>query len=559
METFSDGMVAMGRTLSAAVCRQAACSTKNLPTMVPAAKQNAIKKVLHNATLLVLTSLLALGGTARAATENWLEVRSPHFVVLSDSNEKQARHVADQFERVRSVFHVLFPKADVDPASPIIVVAVKDKKGFRALEPEAYLRKGQLDLAGYFLHAPDKNYVLLRLDVEGEHPFATVYHEYTHLLIDNSGVWLPLWLNEGLAEFFQNTEIHDKDAQIGEPSKDDILYLRQNRLMPLTTLLQVDVNSPYYHEEQKGSIFYAESWALTDFLEMTDRAAHTQRLTDYLALVNQNHDSLAAAQQVFGDLNQLQKMLESYIARDRFQYFTLSTATGLDEAAFKARPLTLPEAHAVCADLLAYNHRPGDARALLDSVLREDPNNVSAHETMGYLEFRAGNLEAARKWYEQAVKLDSQSFLAHYYFAAISMREGGASNEADVESSLRAAIKLNPKFAPAYDQLAVFYGMHHEKLPEAHVLNLQAIALEPGNLDYRLNTANVLMEAGRDADATAVLQQAMGIAKTPEELAMVQDHMARVHQFQAVGNQPTEANHAAGNRRPGMLGTSRQY
>ncbi len=499
-------------------------------------------KVLRNQILLLLISLLGLGGWARASSENWVEVRSPHFVVLTDSNEKQARHVADQLERVRSVFHVLLPKANVDPSSPIVVVALKDKKGFQALEPEAYLGKGRLDLAGYFLHAPDKNYVLLRLDVQGEHPFATVYHEYTHLLLENSGVWLPLWLNEGLAEFFQNTEITDRDAKVGEPSQDDILYLRQNRLVPLTTLLQVDVNSPYYHEENKGSIFYAESWALTDFLEMTDRAAHTQRLTDYVALVNRDHDSLAAAQQIFGDLNQLQKALESYVARNSFQYFTLSTATSVDDSAFKVRPLPLTEAKAVCADLLAYNQRTKDARALLDTVLRDDPNNVSAHETMGYLEFRAGNLPEARKWYEQAVKLDSQSFLAHYYFAAISMREGGSTNEADVESSLRTAIKLNPKFAPAYDQLAVFYGMHHEKLDEAHVLNLQAIALEPGNLTYWLNSANILMETGRDTDALAVLQKAVGLAKTPEQLALVQEHITQAQQFQTVRNQATEAN-----------------
>jgi tetratricopeptide (TPR) repeat protein len=376
---------------------------------------------------------------------------------------------------------------------------------------------------------------------KGEHPFATVYHEYTHLLLENSGVWLPLWLNEGLAEFFQNTEIHDNGAKVGEPSQDDILYLRQNRLVPLTTLLQVDVNSPYYHEENKGSIFYAESWALTDFLEMTDRAAHTQRLTDYVALVNRNHDSMAAAQQIFGDLNQLQKNLESYVARSTFQYFTLSTATGVDDAAFKVRPLPLPEAKAACADVLAYNHRTQDARVLLETVLRDDPNNVSAHETMGYLEFRAGNLEAARKWYEQAVKLDSQSFLANYYYAAISMEQGGSTNAADVELSLRTAIKLNPKFAPAYDRLAVFYGMHREKLDEAHGLNLQAIALEPGNLTFWLNTANVLVEAGRDAEAMAVLQKAEGLAKTPEELAIVRQQMTHLQQFQAGRTQATEA------------------
>jgi len=77
---------------------------------------------------------------AGAKTDSWLQVRTPHFVVLSNAGEKQALHVADQFERMRAVFHKRFPRAQVDAASPIIVIALKDKKDFQTLEPEAYLR-----------------------------------------------------------------------------------------------------------------------------------------------------------------------------------------------------------------------------------------------------------------------------------------------------------------------------------------------------------------------------------------------------------------------------------
>ena len=45
---------------------------------------------------------------------------------------------------------------------------------------------------------------------------------------------------------------------------------------------------------------------------------------------------------------------------------------------------------------------------------------------MGYLKFREGDMQAARKWYGEAVKLDSQSYLAHYYYAAMSMQSSGA-------------------------------------------------------------------------------------------------------------------------------------
>ena len=81
-----------------------------------------------------------------------------------------------------------------------------------------------------------------------------------------------------LAEFYQNTDIDDKEVHLVQPSAYDIQYLRQNRLVPLTTLLTVDHSSPYYHDEQKGSVFYAESWALTHYLEINDFEHKTQSI-----------------------------------------------------------------------------------------------------------------------------------------------------------------------------------------------------------------------------------------------------------------------------------------
>ena len=53
----------------------------------------------------------AMSAPGRDAADHWFEVRSQHFVVLTDSNEKQARRVADQFERMRAVFHIMMPTA----------------------------------------------------------------------------------------------------------------------------------------------------------------------------------------------------------------------------------------------------------------------------------------------------------------------------------------------------------------------------------------------------------------------------------------------------------------
>ena len=499
----------------------------------------------------VLLSFLLLGSSAitSAKTDSWVQVTTPHFIVLSDSNEKQARHVAGQFERMRAVFQKQLPRARVDAASPIIVLAMKDKKGFQDLEPAAYLARGQAELAGLFLRTPDKNYVLLRLDAEGEHPFATVYHEYTHFVMSRAD-WMPLWLNEGLAQFYENTDIGDKDVGLGKPSSENILLLRQKHLLPLSQLFAVDHNSPYYHEENKTSIFYAESWALTHYLEINDIQHNTQHLSEYLKMVGDKVDAVTAASRVFGNLDDLQKVLEKYVAQMSFFYLKMPGATQVDDASFELQGITLSQADTVRADFLAYNQRVKDSRAVLDRLLQENPNNVSACETMGYLAFRENKLDEGAKWYEQAVKLDSQSYLAQFYFAAISMREGAPSAErsARVESSLRAAIKLNPKFAPAYDLLASFYQMQRKNLDEALMLNLNAVTLDGGNMNFWLNRSNILMVMERPKDAVVVLNTALKFASDPAEVASIQNQINSIQVYQEGHDRAEAYNEAARER-----------
>jgi tetratricopeptide (TPR) repeat protein len=488
---------------------------------------------MWNRVLLLALLLFALFSPAVAKNDTWLQITSPHFVVVTNSGEKQGRRIADQFERMRSLFHTMFPKVQMKSSgAPIIVLAIQGEKGFRALEPQEYLAKGSLRLGGLFLQVPDKNYVLMQIDAEGEHPYSVIYHEYTHYLLRKSAEWMPLWMNEGFAEFYQNTDIHEKEASLGQPSPENISWLRQNPLLPLPTLLMVDHNSPYYHEENKGSIFYAESWALVHYIEISDLQQKTHRMVDYSNLLVQKVDPVTAATQAFGDLKKLQTDLNNYVQQVAFHYLKVPTTTEVDDSAFTSQTLTSAQSDSVRADFLAYNSRTSDAQALLDQVLQEDPKNVLAHETKGYLEFRQGHLEEAKKWYAQAVQLDSQSFLAHYYFAAMAMSSTSSTEEqAQIENSLRAAIKLNPSFTPAMDRLAVYLASRQRNLEEAHTLELNAITLEPANVGYRVNAANILMEMQQGQRAVEVLHAAAKIAKTPAESQAVDNTLMHAQDY----------------------------
>jgi hypothetical protein len=115
-------------------------------------------------------------------------------------------------------------------------------------------------------------------------------------------------------------------------------------------------------------------------------------------------------------------------------------------------------------------------------------------------------------------------------------------DDAEVESSLRAAIKLNPSFAPPFEGLAALEGMRHRNLDEAHLLTLKAVQLDPSNVAYRVTVANVLMQMERAKDAEAVLHQALRLAKTPKDTELVQNLLTQVEEYASEREQQSERN-----------------
>lgn len=481
------------------------------------------------AALLCACSLSALA----ASPTRWTEVQSPHFTVITDSSEKDARKVAGQLERMRALFQQLLPYAAGDAGLPITVFALKDRRGFEALEPAAYRVGGSLTLDGLFLRTNDRNYILLRLDhEESAHPFSTIYHEYTHFIMRTS-TWMPLWLGEGLAEFYQNTDIGEKMVRFGQPDPNDILYLREHKLIPVKQLFLIDHDSPYYHEEQKGSVFYAESWALTHLIEMGDFQKKTKRLHDYAKALASGAEPLAAAETAFGDLNGLQRELDAYVKGSDYRLFELAMAFPVDEASYKLTEVTTPGVDAIRADVMASDGRQKEATALLASVLVEDPTNAQAYETKGMMAMMAGRTEEGHEFYKRAVELDSNSYFANYSFAVSTLMLGKGVNDPQVEASLKKAIALEPKFAPSYDALSNVYMANHGDLALAYKNSIKAIQLDPGNVNFRVNAAQVLMAQKNFASAISSLTNTKEhVAKSDAERAMVESRLVEVRRYQ---------------------------
>jgi tetratricopeptide (TPR) repeat protein len=482
-----------------------------------------------------LTILLMLFAAHPAHADNWVKVKSPHFLVISDGSESQARHIAQGFEEIHAVFNVALPGLRTDSGAETIVIAVKDEHSFVTLEP--FEKKMAAFRAGEFHKGWERDYVIVRLDFPDQ-TRDIVYHEYIHKLLHLNFTRLPVWLDEGLAEFFGNTLMRSDGTFMGAPSP-RIDLLRSGTLYPIQTVLTVVPSSPYYRDESKVQMFYAEAWGLTHFLVFGDHMGGGQKLNAYLGALQDGADSVKAFDETFGNRKDVEKNFQFYTTRLLFNAAKLDKLPEIKPSSFPGGPMPRGETDAMLGGFYTKLQEMDAANAKLTAALSEDPKSALAHENEAFYYFQQGRDEDAQKEFDQSVSLDPNGYLAIYYQALMKYHgKSDADSLAQLDAAMDKVMKLDPNFAPALvvrSQILV----RQRKLQDALNISVKARDLEPDRAGYQTNSAAILLlghnypaavkmaaavaarwSASDSAEALAVVAQARRLGKieqTPEE------------------------------------------
>jgi len=465
------------------------------------------------------------------AKDAWTIVHSKNFTLVGNTSEKEIRQVATRLEQFRDVFTRLLKGVKFDTPVPTTVVVFKSRSSYKPFNDG--------DNAGYFQKGDDVNYITLTTEAGGEGPLSIIYHEYVHLLVDNTLGNVPAWFNEGLAEYYRTFDIEeDRKVHLGDLIPYHLQTLREDKFLPLRTLLAVDHYSPYYNEGSKRGTFYAESWALVHYLILSNEGRRAQQLNKFLNLVGANVALDDAFKQAFQmEVEALEKELKRYIEGHTFkmQVATFEHKLEFDKEMTSAA-LTEAEAQAYLGDLLLHTHRLNDADTRLQQALTLDPKLTMAQSSLGIVRMRQGRFAEARKSLESAVKGDSTGYLAHYYYAYALSREAMDSNEmvgayspetaALMRSELDKAIALNPTFPESYSLLAFVNVVTGQELDKSVELLKRALALSPGRQDLDLMLAQIYMR-----------QEKFDLArKTLEPLRGAKDHRLQLQAQSLLGS-----------------------
>jgi Flp pilus assembly protein TadD len=484
---------------------------------------------------LTLGTAAAIAGDSHVAraeerVNTWVEVRSPHFVVSSDAGESEARSVAEQFEQVRVMVHSSFATLRLDPGQPTAVIAARDEGTMKLLLAEDWETAGHVHPTGLYQSSEDKDYVVMRLDAPGSNALHTVIHEYTHALLHLNFGQLPLWFEEGLAEFFGNSRLGDKEAQTGTIDKTHLYFLNHSELLPIETFLQVNNDSPYYNEANRVSIFYAQSWATMHYLLLDPEAKQKQLVAKFVAALGKSGDSMLAAREAFGDLQRFGETIKRYAHQTKFRAGFVVLSREKAEAAYAFRALSPGEVLALHGDFFVHRNQLDQARPLVEEAVRLEPNLAAAHEALGFYYFRERDFAAADKEMSKAIELGATSFIALYCRGTLLLRNLDATEESTRLGAayLERAARINPRFAPIYEALTQAYSRSAETQKSALEAARRAVELDPGSRSYQTNLIYALLNNGRPADARAIGEKLLGSASSAEETRSARAVLERV-------------------------------
>lgn len=513
-------------------------------------------KIVLSILLLLSAFLCSPRFISAAEADVWTSLDSKNFRLIGNAPEKDLRLTAARLEQFRRVFAALF--GDLNFASPIptTVFVFKDKASFQPFQPIYDDGTARDFVSGYFTPGKDVNYIALSTANVNNPSFPTIFHEYTHFLIDNNlgRTNIPPWFNEGFAEYYEKYKIEDdRRVTLGATNEAHLKLLRENGLQPLEKFFAVDYYTLNRQPKEKVVSFYAQSWLLVHYLMHAKTAASGEQLARFGALRVKGITAKEAFERAFQiDYATLENDLKKYLAQKSFAVSVSDFERKLIyEGEMRASVLREAEVLALQGDLLHHGNRLGEAAAYLQKALALEPHNGFANTSFGLIKMQQNDFAEAKKYLEKAVNTDNANYLAHFAYAYVLSRENmtdfgfvGSYTNAEAEkirASLRRAIRLNPQFAESYQLFAYINIVRNENIDEGFEMINKALEIAPGNQMYNLRAAELYMRKEEFVRAREIAEKILQTASDDKMKVYAQNTLGQINawqtHFEALKNQ----------------------
>jgi len=540
--------------------------------------------------LLLLLALCLRPHSLRAAEPPWLEFRSAHFTVVTDTGDKKGRELVLRFEQMRAVFEQLLARKKVKMPVPLTIFALRDDKRFYQMAP---LHNGQpISAPGFFVSGEDHNFIVL--NSFEEEPWRAVTHEFAHLLLNYNYPPTQGWFDEGFAEYFSSIRLDNKqvemgsDPELGSPYSEDPLGNQTETRNPpksftdllngwvwlsLPDLFTMRHDTSSYQEGTHRTLFYAQSWITMHYLLNKDKLSETGT---YLGLVQLQHVPVEEAiQQAYGmSAAQLDKAVKDYFHSlkqlqqdqqsaqqagntnpNRLQIEHFAAPLGPDDIAISAKPVSETNAEAQLAEVMVrLPERREQGLKEIDRILKltdkngQPVDNEVAHRALAWVHMEKKEFPQAAEELGNAAALDPNDIWNRYYLALVKYKTAQTNHEemqglANMMIDLKVTLDWYPEFAEAYNLLAMA-RMEGGGAASAMDAMKEALALSPRNEQYVFNQGQI-QEAAKKWEAAQAIFERLKSSNNPQIAAAARHQLEELPTVRKYGVSPSAPKRAA--------------
>jgi tetratricopeptide (TPR) repeat protein len=468
----------------------------------------------------------------------WVEVKSKHFTLQSDLSEDKARDVLLELEQTYQAFNKLAFRSQNPPTDQIDVVVFDRAADYEEIAPPK--------TDGFYTHEDlDEHPTMVIKSGYSLRVRAIVQHELTHRFVGYFMPRAPLWLNDGLAEFYETMRFEDGQAVLGEVNRSWRFYnpalYPQGRGTDITRLPSateiLSASQPVFYDPEKKHLFYAGSWFLVSML-INGRADYQRRFWAFVHKLSDGTLAEDAWRASFAGVSNeaLDEELRHYmfngkttVRRARFEPDAQVSAT--------AAPMSDADVHVLWAKL--HLRRRGDEMAQrageeLDEALRQDPDLAEAHHWRGLLaSSQKRYADAEAEFRAAATAQPSEPRYIHGLATAVFRQElRRPSGERDWTrlKELLAKLAKVARSPSALNFLGWCYAQM-DRTEEGLVFAKRAVDAEPGCWECLDTLALLAFQKGWAREALDL--QLRAVSLLPHTRAVSKDVFARLQRYEA--------------------------
>ncbi|MFH0888724.1 MAG: tetratricopeptide repeat protein [Planctomycetota bacterium] len=238
-----------------------------------------------------------------------------HFKIKTDISQDKCDVYGDQLETMRKYYAEMFDVKDSIQRKKQVYI-FNTEEGYQTYAELSTQDRAEYTL-GYY-HPDYQEFLVFERPTKEAHVLKVLYHEGFHMFIDSIIPTIPIWLNEGFAEYFNGTEMEYQQkkwviTKKGQPIERLKILQPGIEAGAVVSFEQImnESQSEFYSEP---SIRYAQAWSMVHFFFHFQDGTYKKVLVDYIKALKDGKSQLQTYDDTFKkkDIAKMQKEWTNY-------------------------------------------------------------------------------------------------------------------------------------------------------------------------------------------------------------------------------------------------------